>query len=335
MTVGAVTYRAVRPQDFDALHALVSLWDVTRNLGSWPWPPDPEFTAKRCQPFEGDGFLWAICLDDRLIGTVALTRGELGYMLHPDHHGRGIVSRATQDALSYAFNELGMDKVHADIWADNAASKHILTKFGFSLTVEEVVHALARDEPTESETYELTRSVWFSRNPPRLVTDRLILRPLRNDDAEALVRIAGNYEVSKWLNPVPHPYGLSDAHAFLKDVHAGGEAYVWAITQNDGLIGVIGVDDILGYYLQPESWGQGYMTEAVAAVIAWRFTDPALDRLSSGFFDGNHGSRRVLEQAGFRHVGRDTSFSTARKERVPHHRMELTRAMWSSLKHTP
>lgn len=56
MTVGAVTYRAVRPQDFDALHALVSLWDVTRNLGSWPWPPDPEFTAKRCQPFEGDGF---------------------------------------------------------------------------------------------------------------------------------------------------------------------------------------------------------------------------------------------------------------------------------------
>lgn len=172
MTVGAFTYRAVRPQDFDALHALVSLWDVTRNLGSWPWPPDPEFTAKRCQPFEGDGFVWAICIDDALIGTVSVVRGELGYMLHPDHHGKGIVTQATRTALSHAFNDLGAMVVHADIWADNAASRHILTRFGFTLAVQEVEHALARDEPTDSETYKLTRAAWFSRNPPRLTTGR-------------------------------------------------------------------------------------------------------------------------------------------------------------------
>ncbi len=333
MTAWAVTYRAVRPQDFDALHGLVSLWDVTRNLGSWPWPPEEEFTRKRCMPFEGDGFVWAICQEDALIGTVSVVRGELGYMLHPDHSGRGIVTQAAQTALSHAFNDLGIKEVHADIWADNAPSKHILMKFGFTLAVQEVEHALARNEPTDSETYKLTRTDWFSRNPPRLTTDRLILRPLRRDDADAIVRIAGNYEVSKWLNPVPYPYNLSDAHAFIETVQAGGEAFVWAINQNDALIGLVGVDDILGYYLQPESWGQGLMSEAVAAVIDWRFTDPALDTLSSGFFDGNHGSRRVLEKAGFHPTGHNMGFSTARNEKVPHTTMELTRAAWSSLKH--
>ncbi|MEM7598186.1 MAG: GNAT family N-acetyltransferase [Pseudomonadota bacterium] len=160
MTDGAITYRDLRPQDFAAKHALVSIWEVTRNLGSWPWPPDEAFTRTRCVPFEGDGFVWAICHDDHLIGTVSVVRQELGYMLHPDFHGRGIVSTAMRVALTHAFDTLPLDEVHAEIWADNATSKHLLTKAGFTLSVQETEHALARDEPTESETYTLTRATW-------------------------------------------------------------------------------------------------------------------------------------------------------------------------------
>ena len=332
MTAGVITYREVGPQDFDALFALVSIWDVTRNLGSWSWPPDEALARERTQPFQGEGFVWVMCKDGAFIGTVSVVRGALGYMLHPDHHGKGIMQNAVRDALSNAFESSGVQEVTADIWADNVASKHILTKFGFTLTVQEVVHALARDEPTESETYRLTREAWFSRNPPRLVTQRLVLRPLTSQDAEMIVRIAGNYEVSKWLQPVPHPYDLSDAHEFLNRVECGDEGPVWAITQRDEPIGVIGVDDILGYYLQPESWGHGLMSEAVDAVVAWRFTDSALDRIKSGYFDGNHGSCRVLEKAGFNHVGQDIRFCTARNEKVPHHNVDLTRERWSALK---
>ncbi|MEM6586810.1 MAG: GNAT family N-acetyltransferase [Pseudomonadota bacterium] len=166
MIDGAITYRAVRPDDFDAKHALVSDWEVTRNLGSWPWPPDKEITRKRCIPFEGDGFVWAICTGDVLIGTVSVVRGELGYMLRPDHGGQGIIQKAAKTALIHAFDTLRLDQVHADIWADNLASRHILTKFGFVLSVKEVVHALARDEPTHSETYILSRAAWSALMQP-------------------------------------------------------------------------------------------------------------------------------------------------------------------------
>ena len=128
MTRAAISYRAVAPRDFDAMHGLVSLWEVARNLGSWPWPPDEDFTRARCEPFEGEGFCWGICADDVLIGTVGVVRGELGYMLHPDHHGQGIVQSAVRDALSHAFATLPLDEIHADIWADNFASRHILTR---------------------------------------------------------------------------------------------------------------------------------------------------------------------------------------------------------------
>lgn len=167
---------------------------------------------------------------------------------------------------------------------------------------------------------------------PTLKTQRLILRPVDHQDADDIVRIAGNYEVSKWLVPVPHPYLLSDAHDFLNLVKSGEEGPVWSIRQYDRMIGVIGLDDIVGYYLQPESWGLGLMSEAVEAVVSWRFSLGDLERIGSGYFDGNEGSRRVLEKAGFRHIGHDTRFCMARGEDVPHHRMELTRAAWSSLK---
>mgnify|MGYP001793534112 FL=1 len=63
-------------------------------------------------------------------------------------------------ALTLAFDTLPLDELHAEIWADNATSKHLLTKAGFTLSVQETAHALARDEPTESETYTLTRATW-------------------------------------------------------------------------------------------------------------------------------------------------------------------------------
>lgn len=331
MTEGAITFRDVHPQDFEAMHGLVTFWEVTRNLGTWPWPPDAEFTRKRCMPFEGDGFVWAVCANTRFIGTVSVVRGELGYMLHPEFHGKGIITRAVQDALDHAFDTLKLDEIHADIWADNLASRHILGRAGFVLTKETIDHAVARDALTESETYSLTRAAWLARNPPRIVTDRLVLRAIRREDAKDIVRIAGNFEVSKWLMPVPHPYELSDAHAFIYEVQVGAEGYVWAITQNEMMIGAIGIDEIVGYYLQPESWGCGLMSEAVAAVVAWRFDQDDLDRIRSGFFDRNHGSRRVLEKNGFRPVGQNMRFCEARGKDVPHHDMELTRTNWSAL----
>ncbi|MEL6118206.1 MAG: GNAT family N-acetyltransferase [Pseudomonadota bacterium] len=332
MTPEVVTYRSVRPQDFDAMHALVSFWDVTRNLGSWPWPPEPEFTRRRCQPFEGDGFVWAICLKDTLIGTVSVVRGELGYMLHPDHHGQGIITKAVHAALLHAFHDFCVGEVHADIWADNAASKHILTKFGFTLSVQEVEHALARDEPTESETYVLSRHTWLSRNPPRLTTWRLILRPLLHSDADAVVRVAGDYEVAKWTIPIPHPYCHADFDTYFAQVSVGDMGYVWAIEHDQYWIGMIGVGPALGYYLDPQFWGKGFMTEAAKAVVEFWFSETQADELRSSVFVENKASEAILRKLGFERIGSAQVYSFARAQEVAKHRMSLPRERWTFLR---
>ena len=155
-----LTYRALQPDDFGAMHEIVSQWSVVRNLGSWPWPPEPTFTRNRCLPYAGNGAVWAILEEGQVIGTVALTDGELGYMLHPRAQGRGIITQAVRDKLPGAFSTFGWDRVFADIWADNAASRRVLQKFGFTLTREEVCDSLARGTPTASETWELPRATW-------------------------------------------------------------------------------------------------------------------------------------------------------------------------------
>lgn len=160
MTSSGVTYRALTPQDYEVLYALVSDWAVVRNLGSWPWPPDPAFTRARCAPYAGDGFLWGICVDDALVGTVSVKGGVLGYMVHPDHQRKGIAGQAIQDALNCAFLQHDCAQVSADVWADNDVSRHVLQGFGFELQRQETVHALARDAETARETYVLSRSKW-------------------------------------------------------------------------------------------------------------------------------------------------------------------------------
>ena len=158
--MGDISYRNRRPDDFDALHEIVSHWEVTRMLGSWPWPPDPAFTRKRCEPYEGDGFVWVICRRDHPIGTVSVTGGELGYMLHPNEKGKQIVSRAVQRALDEAFSDPARKQVTAEIWADNDVSRHILQKYGFQLAAKTLDHSIARGKAEAGESYALSRARW-------------------------------------------------------------------------------------------------------------------------------------------------------------------------------
>jgi RimJ/RimL family protein N-acetyltransferase len=161
-----VSFRPLEADDLPALTALVSDWAVVRNLGSWPWPPDPAFTASRAKPYAGPGFVWAILRDATMIGTVSVTGpdddAELGYSLLPAHHGQGIVTHAARAAIAHAFATRPIDRIRADIWADNIASARLLARAGFTLTLSETVHALARNAPTLSQTFHLTREVWES-----------------------------------------------------------------------------------------------------------------------------------------------------------------------------
>lgn len=152
--------RILQPSDADALHDVVSDWQVVRQLGSWPWPPDRDFTASRSKPYEGNGFVWGLFDGDMLIGTMGVTDGELGYCLKKSHWGRGIATRFGMAAIDKAFADPALTRIKATAWHDNDASDRVLEKLGFCQLSTKVEHAKARDEPTACHQYLLTRTHW-------------------------------------------------------------------------------------------------------------------------------------------------------------------------------
>ena len=151
-------YRDLNADDFEALHRMCSHWSVVRQLGRWPWPPDPAFTRGRCKPYAEDGFVWAVCKDAQLIGTMAVTKGELGYMFAPDVHGQGIATQAAHHAIAKAWAEYDWPVLQASVWHDNPGSAAVLRKCGFVHWQSRYTRSLARGVPTMVYHYRLSRT---------------------------------------------------------------------------------------------------------------------------------------------------------------------------------
>ena len=141
-------FAPLRPSEAEALHEIVSIWQVCRQLGSWPWPPDLEFTRARCAPFTGEGFIRGIWREGRLLGTIGVSEGNLGYQLHPDVQGQGIGTLAARAAVAGAWRTSARAEIKASVWHDNPASHAILTRLGFRLVETRLQPSLARGEET-------------------------------------------------------------------------------------------------------------------------------------------------------------------------------------------
>ncbi|TRD21878.1 GNAT family N-acetyltransferase [Palleronia caenipelagi] len=161
-------------------------------------------------------------------------------------------------------------------------------------------------------------------------TDRLHLRPLTPADGPALVEGVGNYDVSRWLSVVPFPYTQADAEAFVASPFAEARR-CWAICRKDrpnDLMGLISIAGEIGFWLARPHWGQGYASEACAAVIDAAFADPNRKEVSISHMHGNEGSRRVIEKMGFRHVGDEERHFRALGQEAPVRLYRMTRAEW-------
>ena len=137
------------------------------------------------------------------------------------------------------------------------------------------------------------------------------------------------------LARVPYPYKIENARQFIALANdQSADERVFALCLKDKAESLIGVcsyerrqreEPELGYWLGESYWGNGYMSEAVKAVIAQAFTVAGHECLVSGCRLQNLVSRRVLEKAGFEHIGRYEIDSLVLKANVPGHRFSLTR----------
>lgn len=145
----------------------------------------------------------------------------------------------------------------------------------------------------------------------RIETRRLWLRPLRDEDAEALADIFSHPSVVRYSG------GRSPS---LEDVREGIRRHISGYYDERGygllaaelretgeVIGRIGfltteIDDSLDaelhYHLAPAAWGNGLATEATRAVLRWGFENRNLSRVVAVIHPDNHASRRVAEKCG-------------------------------------
>ena len=166
-----------------------------------------------------------------------------------------------------------------------------------------------------------------------LESERLILRPPRPTDIQAMTVWLGDFSVSRNLAKVPHPYTEGDAEEFVSHnaCHSEGQ-YFFSITRAvDGLfLGGIGLHleeagYEFGYWLGKPFWGQGYASEAARSLVRFAFERLDAPSVWAGWFHDNPASGNVLMKLGARHNGSRMRDCLARGHKVLCHEMLLTR----------
>jgi len=120
---------------------------------------------------EGDRIVLAVePLDTgQVIGEVSLIwrsvearQGELGWIFHPDFHGRGYATEATNTMLALAFGPADLHRVFARCDARNAASWRLMERLGMRREAHFREHALFKGGWDEEFYYALLRREWLS-----------------------------------------------------------------------------------------------------------------------------------------------------------------------------
>ena len=172
-----------------------------------------------------------------------------------------------------------------------------------------------------------------------LATKRLLLRPLRNDDAPAMTHSLNNLCVSRNLARVKFPYELADAQAYIawqRGQPLGTTTCAIAFRcAPDELIGMISYETApgeegarFGYWLRQCCWHMGLMSEAAAALVDHAFAHGDVSALHADFHNDNPNSSRLLQALGFVEIRQALSFSLAQQAEVPSTQLRLTREAW-------
>jgi len=140
-------------------------------------------------------------------------------------------------------------------------------------------------------------------------TKRLILRPWEQSDAEELYKYASSPDVGSIAGWRPHTsvdYSLN----IIKTVLCEPETYAVVLKETGKPVGSIGImfegtapikkgEAEIGYWLGKPHWGNGYIPEAIQAILKRCFLKLELQGVWCGYYDGNIKSKRVQEKCGF------------------------------------
>lgn len=194
--------------------------------------------------------------------------------------------------------------------------------------------ALAINPSIQSRGTQSARSLDFT-TQPTIRTTRLVLRKLKPEDQYRIASAMQDIRVVRMLTSVPVPYASDDALDWIKDWESGEKAgWAYAITLDGGALeGCITIDWReageetgwhIGYWLMPDHWGEGYMSEAVGALLERFFARLMGETLFSGAIADNPASLKVQEKLGFQTTGATKIYSHSRGAMVDLIKTEVT-----------
>lgn len=248
----------------------------------------------------------------------------LAWNLDPAVQGRGYGTEVANELLVIAFDELGLRRVVAELFADNEPSRRLMERIGMRQEARNVRDSLHRDRGwIDGMACALLADEWRTRGPasvppldrvtwPRR-TERLLLRRAVAADRAACWRYVRLPEVTEWLTTV-----FPDEEAFgawfdgarrsrLIVAEADGEVVGHVVLVVGDALGQVevaertrGVQAEVGYVFDPAFGGRGLATEAVRDLLVVAFEEIGLRRVFASCFADNIPSWRLMERVGMR-----------------------------------
>ncbi|MCQ2405835.1 MAG: GNAT family N-acetyltransferase [Oscillospiraceae bacterium] len=143
-------------------------------------------------------------------------------------------------------------------------------------------------------------------------TERLILRPWEDTDAESCFCYAKNPNVGPMCGWPPHE-SVEGSLYTIRNVLSEDETYAVCLKEDNRAIGSISLiptskshtNSVLmneleiGYWIGEPFWGRGLIPEAAVALIRHAIKDCGCTGMWCGYFDGNEKSARCAEKLGF------------------------------------
>jgi RimJ/RimL family protein N-acetyltransferase len=270
------------------------------------------------------GAEFTITENGRYVGAIGVRPPDawgvaaIGYLAAPWARGKGVVTKATRAVTEWLFDH-GVERVELHAAVENIASLRVAFKAGFQeegrrrdakvgrdgrRTDIITLARIPRDSGVAAEPYlpffdggELSDGV--VRLAPMEVADapdyhRMMREPsvaaygvgpsTTLEDNERRCRYTGYWWVSG-----------QRIELAIKDAVSGEFAGHLQLVHVQPVIR----QAMIGYSLQPEFRGRGFMTRAVRLLVDWAFANTPLHRIVAGTVVDNKASQRVLERAGF------------------------------------
>ena len=189
--------------------------------------------------------------------------------------------------------------------------------------------------PPQTGRHAMSHRPFEFASEPVIRTRRLTLRKLKPEDQYRIAAAMQDVRVVRMLTAVPVPYGSDDALDWIRGWQTGEHSgWAYAITFDGGALeGCMSIewreaDDRtgwhLGYWLMPDHWGEGLMSEATGALVERFFATMMGETLFAGAINDNPASLKIQEKLGFQVTGVSDTYAHSRGAMVPVVETEVT-----------